>query len=83
MSQNNYRGFGLFNEVEDKELQSYNRGRILVNIMEDNSDKDRNVNMKGVALVAGYFQQIPQEDREGVKTQVEQQLVKKGMLHGR
>lgn len=83
----NYRGFGLFNDVEDKGLQSYNRARILVNMMEDNealnADGERGVSVKGAALVSGYFMQVPEADREQVRDEVERILTEKGMLNGR
>lgn len=84
---NEFRGFGLFNDVEDKNLQIFNRARIMVNIMEDNSATDSSgkvgVSLKGAALVAGYFNHVPEDDRQEVRDEVERILIQRGKLNGR
>lgn len=59
---NSYKGFDLFNDVEP-ELQRRNRAVILTNILEDNWEKGK-VSVKGGALLLGYFNEIPEEQRK-------------------
>lgn len=61
----NFKGFSLFKDLEDKDLQAYNRARIMWNIMEDHVDpKTRAVNPKGGHLVLSYFEAIPEDERK-------------------
>lgn len=60
--ENNYKGFSLFNDIEDEVLRNRNRAVVLANISEDNT-KNKKITPKGAALVLGYFSQIPAEDR--------------------
>lgn len=70
---NEFKGYGLFNDVEDKEIQIHNRARTLVNIMEDNS-KDGLVNGTGALICMGYFKSLPEEDRLDVHTRAQQMI---------
>lgn len=88
MSQvNEFRGFSLFNDVEDDVLRTYNRARILVNMMEDHQgiDPDGNKGVKavGAVLIMGYFMQIPPEERAAVRAEAEVILNKRGELNGK
>lgn len=74
---NEVRGYSLFNEVEDKVVQTYNRARILKNIMTDYSDADRNVSQTGEALIYKYFEGIPVDDRRDVHTKLKELLITK------
>ena len=80
MSNNNneFKGYGLFNDVEDKELQTYNRARILANIMEDHA-VGTNVSGTGALICAGYFNSIPPEDRGAVHSRTAAILFEKGL----
>lgn len=66
-NQNNFRSFPLFNDVEDKELQTHNRAAILVNIFEDNYvTDDKGVGMvsdNGTLIIIGYMAKIKEEER--------------------
>lgn len=76
-----FKGFGLFNDVEDKVLQAYNRGRMMVNIVMDHS-KDGKFNMKGVALSTGYMQGIPKGERRAALEEFIRLLEKEGFKLG-
>ena len=79
MSNNNneFKGYGLFNDVEDKEVQIHNRARTLVNIMEDHA-QGRNVTGVGALICAGYFKSLPEEDRADVHSRTAAMLLEKG-----
>lgn len=62
--QNNYKGFSLFNDIEDTDLRNHNRATVLANIAEDYQLPDRKINVKGVALIMGYFQTVAVEQRK-------------------
>jgi len=74
---NNYKGFSLFNDVEDKELQRFNRARVMVNMAQDHSKKGR-INAVGSALILGYFGQMPFDEREVIKSEFAKQMNKNG-----
>lgn len=81
MANNNnddYAGYSLFTDVEDKELQVYNRARTMVNIMEDHS-VGKNVSGRGAMICAGYFNKLPAEDREAVHSKTAAILLEKGL----
>lgn len=72
-----YKGFELFNDIEDRELRARNQACVLANISEDNS-RNRLISPKGAALVLGYFQQIFEGDRDIVKTKYKDQMNQRG-----
>lgn len=61
-----YKGFALFNDIEDYELRTRNRSVVLSNIVEDNT-RDQRISPQGAALVLGYFSKIPSDEREDVQ----------------
>ena len=82
MSQKNeYCGYGLFNDVEDAEVQSYNRGRIIVNILEDNSNGQGKISDRGAMLSAGYLLSIPEDQRSTAYAEAEKILQSKGTIN--
>lgn len=70
-NKNEYKGFSLFNDVEDKELQTRNRAVIMCNIVEHNT-KDKKITPRGAGLALGYFSSIPAEERKGVEEKFEE-----------
>ena len=64
---NEYKGFSLFNDVEDTALRTFNRARILVNIAEDYTNKHKRISAGGAGLIIGYFNQVPLAERTVVK----------------
>lgn len=75
--ENNYKGFDLFLDVEDKQLQARNRAVVLANIAESNV-KDQRINAKGASLILGYFNKIPMEDRNTVKDAFKINMISRG-----
>ena len=51
--ENEYNGYSLFTEIENKTLQAFNRCAVMFNIMEHN----------GMAMAEDYALQISEEDR--------------------
>jgi hypothetical protein len=60
-----YKGFDLFNDIEDPILRNRNRAVVIANIAEDNT-KNRLISPKGASLVLGYFNEIPAIDKTDV-----------------
>lgn len=75
---NEFKGFSLFNDIEDEELQARNRAVVLSNIAEDYTNKERKINAKGAALILGYFSLIPSSERLTVKERFTENLLRKG-----
>lgn len=73
----NYKGFSLFNDIEDVALRNRNRAVVMSNIAEDNT-KSGLINAKGAGLVMGYFLNIPADDRDVVKTLWTEQMQQRG-----
>lgn len=76
---NEYYGYTLFNEIEDPALRTRNRAVILANIMEQNT-KHQKISRKGAALALGYFNQIPDEEKQIVHDALTQQLKERGYV---
>lgn len=74
----NFKAYPLFNEVEDKELQARNRAIILANISEDHKTPEKKISVKGAALIMGYFQKIPQEDRKEIASLYAKEMTNRG-----
>lgn len=74
---NNFKGFALFNDVEDQDLRTYNRARVLSNIFEDHS-KDAKITPKGAAVFLGYFQQVPEQERAIVQQKFVSLMAERG-----
>lgn len=76
-NKNEYKGFALFNDVEDEALRIRNRAVVLANIAESNI-KDKRINAKGAALVLGYFNQVPMAERAAVKEKFKADMIGRG-----
>lgn len=74
-----FNGYSLFTDLEDKEAQIYNRARVMKNMMMDNS-KDKVVNAQGKFLIIGYMNQLPTEDRAAVYSKLEELLKQKEVV---
>lgn len=72
-----YKGFYLFNDIEDYILKTRNRAVVLANIAQDNSQSSL-INAKGISLILGYFQQIPTDEREDVKIKFSETMLERG-----
>ena len=73
---NEYRGFALFNDVEDVELRNKNRGAVLANIIEDGMNGSK-IRHAATADVIGYFSNIPEECRKETLTAMYAELSKR------
>lgn len=81
MTIDNYRGFSLFNDIEDAELRNRNRAVILTNMYEDCMDKKtKRVSAKGAALICNYFLQIPIDERVDVQDRFKMGMKQRGFL---
>jgi hypothetical protein len=74
---NTYRGFDLFNDIEDEALRTRNRAVVLANMAEDHT-KNRRINAKGSMLILGYFNEIPKEERAVVQKKFKEDMVQRG-----
>ena len=72
-----YKGFHLFNDIPDYILKTRNRAVVLANLAQDNQQEGK-INAKGAALILGYFQQIPTDEREDTKNQFVQSMKERG-----
>jgi len=78
-NKNEFKGYSLFNDIEDVELRNRNRAVILANIIEHNT-KSRRVSPQGAALVLGYFSYVPMEDRKDVEERFEVIVKERGYV---
>lgn len=79
---NEFKGFCLFNDIEDVALRNRNRAVVLSNLANDHIS-NRKITPKGASLILGYFQQIPEEDREDVKERFAERLKETGHVINR
>lgn len=75
---NDYKGFCLFNDIEDKELQARNRAVVMANIAADNTNKEKRINAKGASLLLGYFASLPLDEREGLLERFSENMRQRG-----
>lgn len=63
-----YKGFSLFSDIEDLSLRTRNRSVVLANIAEGSS-KNHKISPNGMALIIGYFDKLPKGERKSVMEQ--------------
>lgn len=73
----NFKGFSLFNDIDDATLRTFNRARVLTNIAQDHTKNNR-ITPKGAGLILGYFAQIKAEDRNAVQTKFTELMLNSG-----
>jgi hypothetical protein len=73
---NEINGFSLFNDVEDKALQAFNRGRVMTNILLDHKKNTA----KGGFLSLTYMKQIPVEERQAAIDAFMAEMAKEGFI---
>lgn len=78
MDENNYKGFSLFNDIEDLALRVRNRAVVLANIAEDHTNKARRISPNGAALILGYFNRVAKEERDMVKNAFAENMKQRG-----
>lgn len=74
---NEYKGFCLFNDIEDEDLRIRNRVVTLSNIAEDHTH-NRLISPKGAGLMLGYFGAIPNDERKAVRDGFEASMKQRG-----
>lgn len=72
-----FRGFSLFSDIEDYVLRVRNRACVLANMAQDNSQSSL-INAKGVSLILGYFQQVPEDEREDLTAKFKTTMAERG-----
>lgn len=77
----NFKGFHLFNDIEDEQLRARNRAVVLANIAEDNTKKNL-ITPRGASLILGYFNCVPQEERAVTQGKFESQMKERGYSFG-
>lgn len=80
-NQNEYKGYSLFNDIDDVTLRNRNRGVVLANIAEGNT-KDKKVSPKGASLILGYFSNILPAERRSVQDCFVESMRSKGYVLG-
>ena len=65
MEDQEYKGYSLFADIEDKELRTRNRAVVLWNMYESSTQKKRTT-PSGVADMIGYMRKIPDNERQSV-----------------
>ena len=78
--ENNYKGFALFNEIEDRELRLRNRAVVMTNIAEDHSNKSKMISINGMGLIMGYFKSIPSDERNDQLNLFTQHMKERGFV---
>ena len=61
-TENVIEGYSRFMDIEDQELQAYNRAQVLTNMFERGA-KHGKVGISTVALIGRYFAGIPTDER--------------------
>lgn len=74
----NYKGMPLFNDVEERSIQTNNRAAVMANTMQEHSQKSK-VSPRGLSLILGYFNELPVFDRAAVNEAFKEQLVQRGL----
>lgn len=76
---NTFKGFSLFNDIEDAKLRDLNRAITMTNIVEMNfNEKEQKISQKGTALIIGYFNQVNPAHRKEVGKMFERFLQQRG-----
>ena len=65
MENNEYKGYSLFNDIEEDALRIRNRAVVMANIAEMHT-KQQKVTAKGAALLVGYFTLVPDVEKKTV-----------------
>lgn len=62
---NEFKGYSLFNDIEDVDLRDRNRAVVLSNMVDQNT-RNNKTTPRAAALVIGYFKCIPEGERTKV-----------------
>lgn len=72
-----FKGFSLFNDIEDLELRKRNRAVIMVNLLADNFSQGK-IEARGSLLIIGYMSKVPTEDRKELVDEFVRQANERG-----
>lgn len=75
---NEFKGYSLFNDIEDAALRSRNRAVTLCNIAEAHTNKEKRISHGGAALMIRYTEQLPSEERKQVLDMMVQFMKERG-----
>ena len=79
LNKETFKGYSLFNDIEDVNLRNRNRAVILSNIALDNT-RNKLISPKGASLILGYFGIIPDEERADVRDRFVQRMRESGFV---
>lgn len=80
-NQNDFKGFSLFNDIEDMVLRTRNRAVVMTNMAEDHMDrKTKRINPKGASLILNYFSLIPAAERNAAKETFARDMESRGFI---
>lgn len=79
MDNNNFKGYSLFNDVEDFQLRAHNRGVTMANMFEEHV-KGGAVPPHKAALILEYFKTIPLTERTSAMEVFEKVLRDRGLV---
>lgn len=68
---NEFKGYSLFNDIEDVDLRTRNQAVVMANMVEQNT-RDKKITPKGASLILGYFSKVKKEDRPITHNKFEQ-----------
>jgi len=76
-----YKGFSLFDDLDNLNDRAVNRGRIMANIVVDHQ-RDGKFSPKGMALSGGYMRSIPAAERKAALSEFVKAMRKEGFVLG-
>lgn len=79
MTRNDYKGFCLFNDIQDLVLRTRNRAIVLANLATDHT-RNRLISPAGAGMILGYFNQIPEEERAQVRDAFQTNMKERGFV---
>lgn len=74
---NEFKGYTLFNDIDDAALRNRNRAVIMANIAEFHT-KGKKITPKGASILVGYFNAVPKDERLTVHEQFAQNMKERG-----
>jgi len=77
MENKSYKGYTLFNDIEDDKLRNRNRAVLMANIAEFNI-RQKKITPRGAGLIIGYFAEIPLKERKEVMESFSEHMRERG-----
>lgn len=75
----NFKGYDLFDNLEDRALRIRNQAVVLANIAQDNS-KGQVITPRAAAIILGYFGEVSPNDRHDVKESFTEAMLQRGFV---